>query len=246
MRSLVLSDLHSNLEALEAVLDAARDPGFERVLVLGDVVGYGADPNGVIETLRSLPGLLAIRGNHDRVAASQEDAEVFNEAARLAALWTRQALSGENRDFLLALPQGPLEFAPGMLLCHGTPLDEDQYLMEEGEARRCFDGRAFERCFFGHSHYPGAFVLEGSRVTRRPATGEEQVIDLLPGRRYLLNPGSVGQPRDRNPRCGFAIYDDAADTVSIRRVAYPAAEARDKILRAGLPRWLGDRLLLGV
>lgn len=246
MRFLVLSDLHSNLEALEAVLAAARAPGYERTLVLGDIVGYGADPNPVVEILRGLPGLLAIRGNHDRVAASLEEADGFNEAARQSALWTRRSLAAENRDFLAALPRGPVEFAPGKLLSHGTPLDEDQYLMEEGEARRCFDGRAFERCFFGHSHYPGAFVLEGSRVTRRPATGEEQVIDLLPGRRYLLNPGSVGQPRDRNPRCGFAIYDDAADTVSIRRVAYPAAEARDKILRAGLPRWLGDRLLLGV
>jgi diadenosine tetraphosphatase ApaH/serine/threonine PP2A family protein phosphatase len=245
MRFLVLSDLHSNLEALQAVLAAAGSLGYDRALVLGDVVGYGADPNGVIEILRRLPGLVAIRGNHDKVAASLSEGEGFNETARLAALWTRTVLAPENLDFLAALPRGPLEFASGKILCHGTPLDEDQYLLEEGEARRCFDGLPFELCFFGHSHYPGAFILDGSRVVRQAATGGESIIDLEHGRRYLINPGSVGQPRDRDPRCGFAVYDDASGTVSIHRIAYPAVEARDKILQAGLPRWLGDRLLLG-
>ena len=153
MRCLVLSDLHSNLEALEAVLAAAGSPGCGRTLVLGDIVGYGADPNPVVTILRGLPGLLAIRGNHDRVAASGEGAEGFNEAARQSALWTRRTLAMESRDFLAALPCGPVEFAPGKLLSHGTPLDEDQYLMDEGEARRCFDGMPFDLCFFGHSHY---------------------------------------------------------------------------------------------
>ena len=245
MRYLVLSDLHSNLEALEAVLAAAGERGYDRTLVLGDIVGYGADPNPVVEILRRLPGLLAIRGNHDRVAASLEEPEGFNEAARQSAIWTRRVLDQANREFLAALPQGPLEFAPGRLLAHGTPLDEDQYLMDEAEARRCFDGVPFDLCFFGHSHYPGAFVLDGPRVGRHPAGGGAPVIDLLAGRRYLVNPGSVGQPRDRNPRSGFAIYDDASGTVTIRRVEYPVSESRDKILHAGLPRWLGDRLLLG-
>jgi predicted phosphodiesterase len=245
MRWLVLSDVHSNLEALEAVLAAARPEAFERVLVLGDVVGYGADPNAVVETLGALPGLIAIRGNHDKVAASLCDPEGFNEAARLAALWTRQALTPESVAFLASLLPGPLEFAPGKILCHGTPLDEDQYLLEEGEARRCFDGCAFRICFFGHSHFPGVFALEEGAIARRPALGDRALIEFQKGRRYLVNPGSVGQPRDRNPRCGFAIYDDAAESVSIHRVGYAAAEAREKILRAGLPRWLGDRLLLG-
>jgi diadenosine tetraphosphatase ApaH/serine/threonine PP2A family protein phosphatase len=245
MRFLILSDLHSNLEALESALTAASSWGYDRTLVLGDIVGYGADPNPVVAILRRLPGLVSIRGNHDRVAASLEEPEGFNDAARLSALWTRQALTEDNRAFLAALPPGPLEFAPGKLLCHGTPLDEDAYLMDEAEARRCFDGARFDLCLFGHSHHPGAFVLEGSRISRRPAVEENPVIDILPGRRYLVNPGSVGQPRDRNPRAGFAIYDDTSDTVSIHRVAYPVAETREKILRAGLPRWLGDRLLLG-
>jgi len=244
MRHLVLSDLHANLEALQAVLDeaGARCGG---TLVLGDIVGYGADPNPVIRILRGLPGLVAIRGNHDRVAASLEEADGFNEAARQSALWTRRTLSAESREFLAALPRGPLEFSPGKLLSHGTPIDEDQYLMDEGEARRCFERVPFDLCFFGHSHYPGAFVLEGSRVVRAPLTGDAPVLELRTRHRYLVNPGSVGQPRDRNPRSCFAIYDDVSGTVTIRRVEYGAAEARDKILRAGLPRWLGDRLLLG-
>jgi predicted phosphodiesterase len=245
MRYLVLSDVHSNLEALEAVLSAAVTPGYDGVLVLGDIVGYGADPNPVIEILRGLPGLVAIRGNHDRVAASLEEPEGFNEAARQSALWTRRALDAANQDFLAALPRGPLEFSPGKLLSHGTPLDEDQYLMDEAEARRCFDRVPFDLCFFGHSHYPGAFVLDGSRVVHRAAAGDAPVVDLLPGLRYLVNPGSVGQPRDRNPRCGFALYDSASGSVAIHRIEYRVSETRDKILRAGLPRWLGDRLLLG-
>jgi len=246
MRFLLLSDLHSNLEATRATLARAAELGYDRALVLGDIVGYGADPNAVIDLLRGLKELSAIRGNHDRVAAGLEEGEGFNEAARIAAIWTRRALTPENRAFLRDLPRGPFEPAPGLLLCHGTPLDEDEYLMDEPDARRCFEALPFGVCFFGHSHYPGAFVLEGGRVTRRPATGDEVEIAIVEGRRYLVNPGSVGQPRDRNTKCGFAIYDDGSRTVTLWRIPYPAGAARDKILGAGLPRWLGDRLLVGV
>ncbi len=245
MRYLILSDLHSNLEATEAALARAGELGYDRTLVLGDIVGYGADPNPVVSLLRDLPGLVAIRGNHDKVAAGLEEGDEFNTVARLAAIWTRRTLTPGNLAFLRELPRGPLEFAPGRILCHGTPLDEDEYLMEGGEARRCFERLEFDVCFFGHSHYPGAFVLERLRVLRRPARGDGAVIELADGRRYLVNPGSVGQPRDRDARCGFAVYDDGPGTVTLHRAAYPAAAARDKILAAGLPRWLGDRLLVG-
>ena len=245
MRSLLLSDLHSNLEAVRATLDRAETLGYDRVLVLGDIVGYGADPNAVVDRLRDLRNLVAIRGNHDKVAAGIEEGEGFNEAARIAAFWTRRALSPDNLAFLRDLPRGPLEFHPGRLLCHGTPLDEDEYLMDENEARRCFEALPFDLCFFGHSHYPGAFVMEGERVVRRPAAGDETIVELTEGHRYLVNPGSVGQPRDRNTKCGFAIYDDRSSTVLLGRIPYAAGAARDKILEAGLPRWLGDRLLVG-
>jgi len=245
MRFLLLSDLHSNLEAVDATLSRANAIGYDRVLILGDIVGYGADPNAVVDRLRGLDGLVAIRGNHDKVAAGIEEGEGFNEAARIAALWTRRALAPDHLAFLRGLPRGPLEFAPGRLLCHGTPLDEDEYLMDVDDARRCFDALPFEMCFFGHSHYPGAFVLEGDRITRRPVAGDEAILDLVEGHRYLINPGSVGQPRDRNTKCGFAVYDDRTRRVLLVRMAYPADAARDKILDAGLPRWLGDRLLVG-
>ena len=245
MRSLLVSDLHSNLEAMRATLGRAEELGYDRVLVLGDIVGYGADPNAVVDLLRGLKGLVPIRGNHDKVAAGLEEGEGFNEAARIAAIWTRRALTPDNLAFLRGLRRGPLEFAPGRLLCHGTPLDEDEYLMEEDEARRCFEALPFDLCFFGHSHYPGAFVLQGGRVTRRPAAGDEVVLEIVEGNRYLINPGSVGQPRDHNSKCGFAIYDDRSETVTLERIPYAAGAAREKILGAGLPRWLGDRLLLG-
>ncbi|HEU4401246.1 MAG TPA: metallophosphoesterase family protein [Candidatus Polarisedimenticolia bacterium] len=246
MRYLVLSDLHSNLEALEVALERARGLGYDRVLVLGDVVGYGPDPNPVIDVLRGLQNLTAIRGNHDKVAAGLEEGEDFNEAARTAALWTRGVLTPEARDFLRALPQGPRPFAPGRLLAHGSPCDEDRYLLDEREARRCFDGVRFDLCFFGHSHYPCAFSLDGSRVGLEPARGDAVVFRLAPGHRYLINPGSLGQPRDRNPKCSFAIFDDSAGAVAIHRVAYPHQVTRDKMLSAGLPAALGERLRLGV
>jgi diadenosine tetraphosphatase ApaH/serine/threonine PP2A family protein phosphatase len=245
MRSLVLSDVHSNIEALGRVLESAATAGYDRALALGDLVGYGPDPGATIAAVRALPGLVAVRGNHDRVASGLEDGGEFNNAARVAALWTLASLRPEERDFLAGLPRGPRPFADGALLSHGSPLDEDQYLLDAGLARRCFAALPFDLCFYGHTHLPGAFVMEEGRVRFEPAAGERTVLSLQPGRRYLVNPGSVGQPRDRDPRGGFAIYDEAARTVTFHRVAYPAEETRRKILAAGLPSWLGDRLLLG-
>ncbi len=246
MRSLVLADLHSNLEALQATLGYARGLRYDRILVLGDIVGYGPDPDSVIETLRKQPDVVAVRGNHDRVAAGLGEADDFNPAAQAAALWTRAALSKESRAFLLTLPRGPRTFGPARLLVHGSPLDEDQYLLEEGAARRCFTEVSFEICLFGHSHYPCCFTMEGDRVTLRVARGDRTVFALQPGCRYLINPGSLGQPRDRNPRCSFAIYDDTEASVTVHRIDYPFEKTREKILSAGLPPALGDRLRIGV
>ena len=246
MRFLVLSDLHSNLEALQAVLGYARGLGYERVLVLGDVVGYGPDPNAVIEVLRGLPGLAAIRGNHDKVASGIEDGEDFNDAARAAALWTRGVLAPQNLEWLHALPRGPLEFAPGRYLAHGTPHDEDRYLIDEGEARRSFDALSFDLCFFGHSHFPCAFTLERERLGLQLARVEPTIFTLGAGRRGLVNPGSLGQPRDRNPKSSFALYDDVLGCVTVYRVAYPFEATGQKIRAAGLPPALAERLRLGV
>jgi predicted phosphodiesterase len=245
MRYLVMSDLHANREALRAVLEDASRPGFDGVLLLGDVVGYGADPGAVIDALRPLPGLTAVRGNHDRVAAGLDAADDFNPPARAAARWTRDALSPEDAGFLRGLPRGPRAFAPRRLLSHGSPLDEDEYLLDAAQARRCFEGAAFDLCFFGHTHLPGMFVEAAGAVSWVAPGRDDGAEALLPGRRYLVNPGSVGQPRDRDPRAAYVLYDDAAARVLFRRVPYAFDETRRRILEAGLPAWLGDRLALG-
>jgi predicted phosphodiesterase len=246
MRALLLSDLHANLEATEAVLRAARALGFDRALVLGDLAGYGADPGPVVAAVRGLPGLMIVRGNHDKVVSDLEPMEGFNDQARAAATWTRAALGPEAIAWVRGLPRGPVPVAPGVILAHGSPADEDVYLLHPGEARRAFEHQPFDLCFYGHTHLPGCFSLDGDRVEWRPARGDRFDLDLEPGRRWLVNPGSVGQPRDRDPRAAFALYDDGEHRVSIARVPYPIAAARSKILAAGLPPWLGDRLLLGV
>jgi predicted phosphodiesterase len=246
MRHLVLADLHGNLEAVETVLERAGALGHDRVLLLGDLVGYGADPNAVLDRLRALPDCRAIRGNHDKVAAGLEEAVGFAPAARIAADWTREVLTGENRAFLAALARGPREIDPLTLIAHGSPLDEDAYLLVEEDARDCFESLPFSICFFGHSHWPCAFILSRDGTRFQPLAGDQAVLTLAPGDRHLVNPGSVGQPRDHDPRTSFAIYDDEARTVTVHRFEYPHEEARRKILEAGLPAGLGDRLRRGM
>jgi predicted phosphodiesterase len=246
MRYLVLSDLHSNLEAYESAMAEARALGFDRVLVLGDLVGYGPDPNGIIDALRSLEGAAIIRGNHDRVAARLSGADDFNAAARTSAEWTHRSLRPDNLEFLAALPQGPVPFGSDRLLAHGTPLDEDTYLLDAGEARRCFQAMPFDLCLFGHTHFPSVFTYAEEQAHGRLLRGDRVEFALEIGTRHMLNPGSLGQPRDRNPKCSFGMYDEQAGTFTVHRVEYPIERVRKKILDAGLPPALGDRLRLGL
>ncbi len=246
MRYLVLADLHSNLEALKATLGYARGLGFDHTLVLGDIVGYGADPNSVIDLLRSLPVLTAIRGNHDRVAAGLSGPDDFNDAALASTKWTRETLRPDALEYLRALPEGPLEFARSRLLAHGTPQHEDTYLLTGETARSSFAALDFDLCFIGHTHYPSMFTIRSDTVAARLLKGDRVEISLEPGVRYLVNPGSLGQPRDRNPRCSFALYDEVESRVTVYRLDYPIETARRKILEAGLPAILGDRLRAGL
>jgi predicted phosphodiesterase len=243
MRYLVLSDLHSNLEAYESAMEEARTLGFDRVLVLGDLVGYGADPNGIIDALRSLDGVTVIRGNHDRVAAQLSGDDGFNAAARASAEWTHRTLRPDNLEFLAGLQQGPVTLGPDRLLAHGTPLDEDTYLIDAGEAQRCFEGLPFDLCLFGHTHFPSIFTYKGEAARGRVLRGDRVEVTLEAGTRHMLNPGSLGQPRDRNPKSSFGRYDDEAGTFTVHRAD---ERAREKILDAGLPPALGDRLRLGL
>lgn len=246
MRSLILSDIHSNDEALSAVLAHVRRKRFERVLVLGDFVGYGANPNQVIERVRRLRRpWLAIRGNHDKVVCGLAGGELFNPVALAAARWTSGRLTPQNRRFLESLPLGPREVGHGVSICHGSPRDEDAYIFSDRDAFVNFHSADFRVCFFGHSHIPSVFTLEPHGIRVEVVQGSRARMRLRPDRRYLINPGSIGQPRDRNPAAACAIYDSETRTVTFDRVEYDVDRAREKIHRAGLPALLGDRLLVG-
>jgi predicted phosphodiesterase len=253
VRYLILSDIHANIDALEAVLTAAPASAWDRVVVLGDLVGYGAEPNAVIDRVRALDPLAVVRGNHDRVACGIDDAENFNQIARFAATWTFSALTPANRDYLHALPMGPVTIDERVEVCHGTPFDEDHYVFDADDALMAFEAATRPVCLFGHTHMPVVFQREGqgrvqgaSRTSGGVVQGDDVNVEVCPGVRYLVNPGSVGQPRDGDPRAAFGIYDDG-DGVSLvlRRVEYPVDRAQRRILNAGLPPSLANRLAIG-
>ena len=245
MRALVVSDLHANLEALRTVMTRVRRKKYEVVFCLGDFVGYGAQPNHVLDIMRTLRGRkVYIRGNHDRVAAGLDDAEGFNNAAKTAALWTRDRLSAPNRRFLRDLPVGPV-IHRGVMLCHGSPYDEDEYVFNVHHAAQIL--ALFEAPFilFGHTHLPAVFSIDPQMNVRGFAVRDEATVKLEPGLRYLINPGSVGQPRDRNSASSCIILDTEKRTVQFFRVAYDIGKTQSTILKAGLPQILASRLQFG-
>jgi len=246
MRYLVLADVHANLEALEACLSHAHARGFDRTLVLGDLVGYGPDPNEAIARVRSLNPVAMVRGNHDKVACGLEQPEGFNAVAKRAALWTYDALTPANRAWLAALPEGPLMLDEYVEICHGSPFDEDAYMFDELDAVRALKVSQRPLCLFGHTHCPISFQLSQERVETLGSTGQPVTrIELVGDSKYLINPGSVGQPRDGDQRASYAIADTAAKLVELIRVDYPIDTTQGKILKAGLPEVLAQRLAVG-
>jgi len=263
MRALLISDIHANIEALEAVMEAA--PEHDVVWNLGDVVGYGANPNEVIEETRRL-GKVFVRGNHDRVCAGLGGMEDFNPVAQRAARWTECVLTGEHRDWLRHMEVGPIAPDGPFVRCvHGSPVDEDDYVLTVRDAWSVLHETDARLTFFGHTHVQGGFATNGDewfRLTPRYATrrilhggrlhehgvheeAEQFEVELRAGARYLLNPGSVGQPRDGDWRAAFALYDDVRRVVTWYRVPYNVKEAQERILRAGLPDRLALRLKEG-
>jgi predicted phosphodiesterase len=246
VRYLVLSDIHGNLEALNAVLDDAALRGHDAVLVLGDLVGYGADPNAVIERVQALGPVAIVRGNHDKVASGLEDAEGFNLTARNAVQWTFDALTPEHRSYLAELPAGPAIVDDLIEICHGTPYDEDVYVFDELDALRSLETARRPLCFFGHTHVPLVCTSGGGALEVYPLKGlAADSVDLAPDRKYLVNPGSVGQPRDGDPRAAAAIADTEKRHVDLFRVQYFVEQAQQKVRRAGLPEVLARRLAVG-
>src|SRR5881275_644203 len=222
MRYLVLTDIHANLEALESCLADARTRAFDRTLVLGDLVGYGADPNRVIERVQALKPAAIVRGNHDKVACGLEQADGFNSVAKSAARWTLDVLTPEYRQWLAALPEGPIDVDDTVQICHGSPFDEDAYIFDELDAVRALKVATRPLCLFGHTHYPASFELSAETFDRVESAAEPQMrIVMRDGCKYLVNPGSVGQPRDGDARAAYAIVDTKQHRVDLFRLKYP-------------------------
>ena len=244
MRYFVLTDIHANLEALESCLADAGARGYDEALVLGDIVGYGPDPNAVVDRIRALNPRAIVRGNHDKVALGINQADGFHAAARAAAHWMLESLTPENRTWLTELPQGPIAI-DGVEICHGAPFDEDAYVFDELDARQAFDRLQAPVCFYGHTHFAVAFRMLRDVLDIVGPTHGETAFAIEEGARYLINPGSVGQPRDGDPRAAYAIYDTDARRVDLLRVAYPLEVTQRKMLDAGLPEPLARRLAAG-
>ena len=245
MRYLVVSDLHSNWEALEAVLENARGQ-YDRIVCCGDLVGYGPDPNRVLDWARG-DVFAAVRGNHDRACCGLEDLEWFNPVAREASVWTMAQLSPVNFEYLRQLPAGPLG-VDSLQLIHGSPLDEDEYLISATDVRNVFDYLEANVSFFGHTHLQCGYARADGyfQIMRQLDPFQGEIWHKLdPDGIYLINAGSVGQPRDGDPRAAFALFDSDSLEVVQRRVHYDYETTRRKIQAAGLPDVLGSRLAIG-
>ena len=245
MRYLILSDVHGNLDALDAVLADATGT-WDRVIALGDLAGYGAEPNGVLDRVRALDPIAIIRGNHDKAACGLDDGSQFNQVARAAATWTFENLTPDNREYLRKLPQGPIAVDDVVEICHGAPFDEDHYIFDGLDAHRAISMLRRPVCFFGHTHLPVIFKLDEHDFTGAAPNGDPQTrVPLEAHAKYLVNPGSVGQPRDGDPRAAYAIYDTQAKQVDLIRLPYPLEVTQQKMLKVGLPEPLARRLALG-
>jgi len=240
VRCLIATDIHSNIEALEAVLDDASGLGCDMYLCLGDIVGYGASPREALAAVRERFDVV-VRGNHDAAAIDPTESFKFNKNARAAIDWTRGELGGDDRDYIASLRL--TELVEGLLLVHGSPEDPAGWHYVKDTMGASYQFEAFEEqfCLIGHTHLPMVVSLEGGTV--RAETGSR--IRLRPNIRYLINVGSVGQPRDGDPDAAYGILDLEAGSLEMRRVKYRVKRARRRILDAGLPEFLGERLLTG-
>lgn len=250
MRILLLSDIHANLEALDACLAAA--PEHDVVVNLGDIVGYGASPNEVVDRSRAL-GKVFVRGNHDKAATGLIDLDDFNPMAAAAAIWTRDALTAENLEWLRALPHGPVSLPdlPDIQMVHGSPVDEDEYVVSLGDALAPLITLTVPLIFFGHTHMQGGFFANGTAADgfhpeyRTVGQPESVALQLKKSTRYMINPGSVGQPRDGDWRAAFALFDNEEQIVHFHRTPYNLKAAQDRIFHAKLPPRLATRLAAG-
>jgi predicted phosphodiesterase len=243
MRIAVIADIHANLEALQAVLGRIAELAVDEIVCLGDIVGYNANPNECVDIIRSKK-IVSVLGNHDASASGLEKPISFNELAQSAVLWTRERLTEENRLFLLNLPREAS--AHDFFLFHGSIHDTDRYLVSRDDAARNFQLLAglpgdLKLGFFGHTHDGTAFIHYQGGIT----SDISSELTMSSGKHYLINPGSVGQPRDGDSRASFLVYDPDNRIVVFFRVAYDIKTCQEKIMRAGLPPQLAWRLEQG-
>ncbi len=243
MRTLIISDIHANLTAFHAVLQHAE--AFDRVWCLGDVVGYGPDPNGCIEKLKSLPDLKCVRGNHDAAILGEIDIKAFNDEARKSLEWLESRLTSRNRRWLEALPER-IE-VDGITLAHGSPRNPVwEYVMELGIAQRNMDAFDTRICLVGHTHIPSIFTMNGGTPETTQLHIAQPDDHFIVERKSIMNPGSVGQPRDHNPNASYLIYDDDQEKPWVyHRAAYDVEEVQKRIIAAGLPHRHATRLEVG-
>jgi diadenosine tetraphosphatase ApaH/serine/threonine PP2A family protein phosphatase len=243
VKYLIISDVHANRHALEAVLADAAARGYDAVLSLGDVVGYGGDPAAALEMTLALDPVGLIRGNHDKVCAGLEPATSFNDVARRAVEWTRQTLSASELNTLAALPRGPVRITDDLEICHGAPFNEDHYVFDRMDAGRAMSSASARICLFGHTHLPAVYSTPAHPVAYGNRDDEEYQLPREGA--VLINVGSVGQPRDGDPRAAYGLLNLERATLELRRVAYDVAGAQAAIHAAGLPAWLANRLATG-
>ena len=240
MRYAIVSDVHSNIEALDAVFAQLRED--DKLLCLGDIVGYGPNPNECVQNIRAR-ATATVLGNHDVAAIDNFGLAYFNPAAREAMKWTQGVLTPENLAWLDSL--GYEIRMPEFLLVHGAPVNYFEYILDKAAAARAFAATDAPLIFIGHTHIAEVYTLKPDGTIEHAHLQQGGEVKLLPGLRYVINVGSVGQPRDLNPRSSFGFYDSDAQTLTVTRVEYPIAQVQEKIVSAHLPDALARRLLVG-
>ena len=240
MRYAIISDIHANFEAMETILKKIEQCGVDQIINLGDVVGYNSNPNECCDRMREL-NIPTICGNHDAVACGLEEPWGFNPVALSAAMWTRKTLREDNLEWLRNLPD--VQKFDSFLAVHGSPTNRNSYLftwedvlphMAYVEEQKC------NLCFFGHTHSPGIFSKDGVYTV-----DSDSKFSLGAGKLFFVNPGSVGQPRDGDPRASFGLFDQDTLEYELVRINYPVKQAADKVTSNGLPAFLAERLFLG-
>ncbi|MBR3085095.1 MAG: metallophosphoesterase family protein [Kiritimatiellae bacterium] len=245
-RIAILGDIHANLEALQAVMEDARQQGVNEYNCVGDIVGYNANPQECVDIVRA-HCTAVVRGNHDHYCSGERSLADFQPNAAIAIEWTHRQLDGDSAAWLSSLPLSKNLFQYSFSLVHGTLDMPDQwgYVFDAVDAGAHFAYQTTPVCFHGHTHVPAVFEKVGSRVDRYAAPEPGMRVSLSFGHKYFINVGSVGQPRDGIPKASYAIYEPRSRIIEFRRVDFDIKAAADKIRRAGLPQRLADRLEIG-